>query len=230
MCKILIKYFVFSLSLSFSFWYRKSCILLTSPFSITAYSTSDFKMQCVQRLVQFEKMFHNSTDFLDFIEEGKKDNSRKEFLNFVEETLVDKRTEALSIYSCDNEVDDVTDDEEKSLYSFNAFINLKSPGDRTILDVEEENDFEILSVNTSEFLNGFETSFQKSDKAGLTSKEEEVVMLKSNLKRKMDFKTNVEEDKTNMEEEKTERRKSKRVKTVKKVNQFPLLALGLLQF
>ena len=178
-------------------------------------------MQCVQRLVQFEKMFHNSTDFLDFIEEGKKDNGRKEFLNFVEETLVDKKTEALSIYSCDNEVDDVADDEEKSLYSFNAFINLKSPGDRTIL--EEENDFEILSVNTSEFLNGFETSFQKSDKAGLTSKEEEVVMLKSNLKRKMDFKTNVEE-------EKTERRKSKRVKTVKKVNQFPLLALGLLQF
>ena len=178
-------------------------------------------MQCVQRLAQFEKMFHNSTDFLDFIEEGKKDNSRKEFLNFVEETLVDKRTEALSIYSCDNEVDDVADDEEKSLYSFNAFINLKSPGDRTIL--EEENDFEILSVNTSEFLNGFETSFQKSDKAGLTSKEEEEVMLKSNLKRKMDFKTNVEE-------EKTERRKSKRVKTVKKVNQFPLLALGLLQF
>ena len=180
-------------------------------------------MQCVQRLAQFEKMFHNSTDFLDFIEEGKKDNGRKEFLNFVEETLVDKKTEALSIYSCDNEVDDVTDDEEKSLYSFNAFINLKSPGDRTILDVEEENDFEILSVNTSEFLNGFETSFQKSDKAGLTSKEEEEVMLKSNLKRKMDFKTNVEE-------EKTERRKSKRVKTVKKVNQFPLLALGLLQF
>ena len=187
-------------------------------------------MQCVQRLAQFEKMFHNSTDFLDFIEEGKKDNSRKEFLNFVEETLVDKRTEALSIYSCDNEVDDVTDDEEKSLYSFNAFINLKSPGDRTILDVEEENDFEILSVNTSEFLNGFETSFHKSDKAGLTSNGEEEVMLKSNLKRKVDFKTNMEEDKTNMEEEKTERRKSKRVKTVKKVNQFPLLALGLLQF
>ena len=178
-------------------------------------------MQCVQRLAQFEKMFHNSTDFLDFIEEGKKDNSRKEFLNFVEETLVDKKTEALSIYSCDNEVDDVADDEEKSLYSFNAFINLKSPGDRTIL--EEENDFEILSVNTSEFLNGFETSFQKSDKAGLTRNGEEEVMLKSNLKRKMDFKTNVEE-------EKTERRKSKRVKTVKKVNQFPLLALGLLQF
>ena len=178
-------------------------------------------MQCVQRLVQFEKMFHNSTDFLDFIEEGKKDNGRKEFLNFVEETLVDKKTEALSIYSCDNEVDDVTDDEEKSLYSFNAFINLKSPGDRTIL--EEENDFEILSVNTSEFLNGFETSFQKSDKAGLTSNGEEEVMLKSNLKRKMDFKTNMEEDKT-------ERRKSKRVKTVKKVNQFLLLALGLLQF
>ena len=178
-------------------------------------------MQCVQRLAQFEKMFHNSTDFLDFIEEGKKDNSRKEFLNFVEETLVDKRTEALSIYSCDNEVDDVADDEEKSLYSFNAFINLKSPGDRTIL--EEENDFEILSVNTSEFLNGFETSFQKSDKAGLTSKEEEEVMLKSNLKRKVDFKTNLEEDKT-------ERRKSKRVKTVKKVNQFLILALGLFQF
>ena len=178
-------------------------------------------MQCVQRLVQFEKMFHNSTDFLDFIEEGKKDNGRKEFLNFVEETLVDKRTEALSIYSCDNEVDDVTDDEEKSLYSFNAFINLKSPGDRTIL--EEENDFEILSVNTSEFLNGFETSFQKSDKAGLTRNGEEEVMLKSNLKRKMDFKTNVEEDKT-------ERRKSKRVKTVKKVNQFLILALGLFQF
>ena len=187
-------------------------------------------MQCVQRLVQFEKMFHNSTAFLDFIEEGKKDNGRKEFLNFVEETLVDKKTEALSIYSCDNEVDDVTDDEEKSLYSFNAFINLKSPGDRTILDVEEENDFEILSVNTSEFLNGFETSFQKSDKAGLTSNGEEEVMLKSNLKRKMDFKTNMEEDKTNMEEEKTERRKSKRVKTVKKVNQFLLLALGLFQF
>ena len=178
-------------------------------------------MQCVQRLVQFEKMFHNSTDFLDFIEEGKKDNGRKEFLNFVEETLVDKKTEALSIYSCDNEVDDVTDDEEKSLYSFNAFINLKSPGDRTIL--EEENDFEILSVNTSEFLNGFETSFQKSDKTGLTGKEEEEVILKSNLKRKVDFKTN-------MEEEKTERRKSKRVKTVKKVNQFLLLALGLFQF
>ena len=178
-------------------------------------------MQCVQRLVQFEKMFHNSTAFLDFIEEGKKDNGRKEFLDFVEETLVDKKTEALSIYSCDNEVDDVTDDEGKSLYSFNAFINLKSPGDRTIL--EEENDFEILSVNTSEFLNGFETSFQKSDKVGLTSKEEEEVMLKSNLKRKVDFKTNLEEDKT-------ERRKSKRVKTVKKVNQFLLLALGLFQF
>ena len=178
-------------------------------------------MQCVQRFAQFEKMFHNSTDFLDFIEEGKKDNGRKEFLNFVEETLVDKKTEALSIYSCDNEVDDVTDDEEKSLYSFNAFINLKSPGDRTIL--EEENDFEILSVNTSEFLNGFETSFQKSDKVGLTSNEEELVLLKSNLKRKVDFKAN-------MEEEKTERRKSKRVKTVKKVNQFLLLALGLFQF
>ena len=189
----------------------------------SARSTAGFKMQCVQRLVQFEKMFHNSTAFLDFIEEGKKDNGRKEFLNFVEETLVDKKTEALSIYSCDNEVDDVTDDEEKSLYSFNAFINLKSPGDRTILDVEEENDFEILSVNTSEFLNGFETSFQKSDKAGLTSNGEEEVMLKSNLKRKMDFKTNMEEDKT-------ERRKSKRVKTVKKVNQFLLLALGLFQF
>ena len=178
-------------------------------------------MQCVQRFAQFEKMFHNSTAFLDFIEEGKKDNGRKEFLNFVEETLVDKKTEALSIYSCDNEVDDVTDDEEKSLYSFNAFINLKSPGDRTIL--EEENDFEILSVNTSEFLNGFETSFQKSDKVGLTSNEEELVLLKSNLKRKVDFKTKVEE-------EKTERRKSKRVKTVKKVNQFLLLALGLFQF
>ena len=178
-------------------------------------------MQCVQRLAQFEKMFHNSTDFLDFIEEGKKDNGRKEFLNFVEETLVDKKTEALSIYSCDNGVDDVTDDEEKSLYSFNAFINLKSPGDRTIL--EEENDFEILSVNTSEFLNGFETSFQKSDKAGLTRNGEEEVMLKSNLKRKVDFKTNLEEDKT-------ERRKSKRVKTVKKVNQFLILALGLFQF
>ena len=179
-------------------------------------------MQCVQRLVQFEKMFHNSTDFLDFIEEGKKDNGRKEFLNFVEETLVDKKTEALSIYSCDNEVDDVTDDEGKSLYSFNAFINLKSPGDRTIL--EEENDFEILSVNTSEFLNGFETSFQSSKRARLTSKEEEV-MLKSNLKRKVDFKTNMEEDKTNMEEEKTERRKSKRVKNVKKVKHSSLLTL-----
>ena len=187
-------------------------------------------MQCVQRLVQFEKMFHNSTDFLDFIEEGKKDNGRKEFLNFVEETLVDKKTEALSIYSCDNEVDDVIDDEEKSLYSFNAFINLKSPGDRTILDVEEENDFEILSVNTSEFLNGFETSFHSSKRAGLTSKEEEEVMLKSNLKRKVDFKTNMEEDKTNMEEEKTERRKSKRVKTVKKVKHSSLLTLGFCFF
>ena len=165
-------------------------------------------------------MFQNSTDFLDFIEEGKKDNGRKEFLNFVEETLVDKKTEALSIYSCDNEVDDVTDDEGKSLYSFNAFINLKSPGDRTIL--EEENDFEILSVNTSEFLNGFETSFQSSKRARLTSKEEEV-MLKSNLKRKVDFKTKVEE-------EKTERRKSKRVKTVKKVKHSSLLTPGFCFF
>ena len=70
-------------------------------------------MQCVQRIARFEKMFQNSSEFLDFIED----------------TLADEQMEegdALSIYSCDDLSNSGVGDLDKSFYSFNAFINLKS--------------------------------------------------------------------------------------------------------
>ena len=186
-------------------------------------------MQCVQRIAQFEKMFQNSSDFLDFIED----------------TLADEQMEegdALSIYSCDDLSNSGVGDLDKSFYSFNAFINLRSSKSRLDnLDVEDENDFEILSVNATEFINGFENlssignssvngtflsnkSFKNSGqscsqvidskKAGITSLEEkegDKRMMRNNLK--------VEH------EEKTGLRKLKRVKTMKKVRHLDLTRL-----
>ena len=85
-------------------------------------------MQCVQRIAQFEKMFENSSDFLDFIED----------------TLADEQQldDALSIYSCNDLSNSGEEDLDKSFYSFNAFINLKTSKSRLdALDVEDEKDF-----------------------------------------------------------------------------------------
>ena len=186
-------------------------------------------MQRVQRIAQFEKMFQNSSDFLAFIED----------------TMADEQVDALSINSCDD-LDQANssgeEDLDKSFYSFNAFINLRSSRNRLDnLDVEDENDFEILSVNATEFINGFENlssignssvngtflsnkSFKNSGqscsqvidskKAGITSLEEkegDKRMMRNNLK--------VEH------EEKTGLRKLKRVKTMKKVRHLDLTRL-----
>ena len=187
-------------------------------------------MQCVQRIAEFEKMFQNSSDFLAFIED----------------TMADEQVDALSINSSCDDLDQSNssgeEDLDKSFYSFNAFINLRSSRNRLDnLDVEDENDFEILSVNATEFINGFENlssignssvngtflsnkSFKNSGqscsqvidskKAGITSleeKEETKRMMRNNLK--------VEH------EEKTGLRKLKRVKTMKKVRHLDLTRL-----
>ena len=101
-------------------------------------------MQCVQRIAQFEKMFQNSSDFLAFIED----------------TMADEQVDALSINSSCDDLDQSNssgeEDLDKSFYSFNAFINLKSSKSRLEkVDIEDEKDFEILSVNAIEFINGF---------------------------------------------------------------------------
>ena len=181
-------------------------------------------MQCVQRIAQFEKMFESSSAFLDFIED-----------TLADEQQVD---DALSIYSCDDLSNSGEEDLDKSFYSFNAFINLKSSKSRLEkVDVEDEKDFEILSVNATEFINGFENlssvennsvdgtffshkSFQNSgqscsqmidpDKAE-SKRMERVKWDEKSLRNKLEVEQN---------EEKTGLRRLKRVNTVKKVRQY----------
>ena len=188
-------------------------------------------MQCVQRIAQFEKMFQTSSDFLDFIED----------------TLADEQMEvedALSIYSCDELSNSGEEDVDKSFYSFNAFINLKSSKSRLeTLDVEEEKDFEILSVNATEFINGFENlssvknnsvdgtfysnkSFQKSEQSCSKMINTSKALTKGMEGVKVDEKTlrkNLEVEKYN--EGRTGLRKLKRVKTMKKVRHLDLTRL-----
>ena len=191
-------------------------------------------MQCVQRIAQFEKMFQTSSDFLDFIED----------------TLADEQMEvedALSIYSCDELSNSGEEDVDKSFYSFNAFINLKSSKSRLeTLDVEEEKDFEILSVNATEFINGFENlssvknnsvdgtfysnkSFQKSEQNCSKMMNTSKALTKRMEGVKVDEKTlrdNLEVEQYN--EGRTGLRKLKRVKTMKKVRTVEAFDRGFL--
>ena len=184
-------------------------------------------MQCVQRIAQFEKMFQTSSDFLDFIED----------------TLADEQMEvedALSIYSCDELSNSGEEDVDKSFYSFNAFINLKSSKSKLeTLDVEEEKDFEILSVNATEFIDGFENlssvknnsvdgtfysnkSFQKSEQSCSKMMNTSKALTKRMEGVKVDEKTlrkNLEVEQYH--EGKTGLRKLKRVNTMKKVKTCP---------
>ena len=175
-------------------------------------------MQCVQRIAQFEKMFETSSHFLEFIED----------------TLADEQMEdALSIYSCKDLSNSSEEDSDKSLYSFNAFINLKSSrSGLETLDIEGEKDFEILSVNGTEFINGFESlsrvknksfngtflskkSLQKN--AAWKSCTHLFNTNKSSTKRMERVKRDEKTLKNNLEGEKIGLRKLKRVNTMKKV-------------
>ena len=186
-------------------------------------------MQCVQRIAQFEKMFQNSSDFLDFIEDTLAD----------EEMEVD---DALSIYSCNDLSNSGEEDLDKSFYSFNAFINLETSKSRLeTLDVEDEKDFEILSVNATEFIIGFEnlssvknisvdgTFF--SNKSFQNCRQSCGQMINTNKAETKRMERVQRDEKTlrnNLEleqyEEKTGLRKLKRVKTMKKVKLYQNLA------
>ena len=189
-------------------------------------------MQCVQRIAQFEKMFESSSDFLDFIED-----------TLADEQQVD---DALSIYSCDDLSNSGEEDLDKSFYSFNAFINLKSSKSR-LEKVEDEKDFEILSVNATEFINGFENlssvennsvngtffshkSFQNYGQSFGQTINPDKAKTKRMERVKWDEKTVRNKLEVEQNEEKRGLSKLKRVNTVKKVRQYYSLALVTLNF
>ena len=136
---------------------------------------------------------------------------------------------------------------DKSFYSFNAFINLKSSKSRLeTLDVEEEKDFEILSVNATEFINGFENlssvknnsvdgtfcsnkSFQNNGQSCSKMMNTSKALTKRKEGVKVDEKTlrdNLEVEQYN--EGRTGLRKLKRVKTMKKVRPVEAFDRGFL--
>ena len=109
-------------------------------------------MQNLQISDQFEQVFQNSEDFLEFMEstfvcEDETDGDKQVFDD-------ETKSEDMSIYSCQQGLDE--NGWKVSLYSLNEILDLETSNFAVqALVINANNDFEIMSVNAEDFKKNF---------------------------------------------------------------------------